>query len=86
MRLSIRSPGHCSTMSYTLNHFTLEGGVMLTTDEAKRIALIMWLAGPKVSARIGNIVKQISCMADAVRVNFDSVREYLNDLYSRRSL
>ncbi len=55
---------------------------MITTEEAKQIAKIMFDGGPKKSARIGNITKQIALLPDAVRVNFDAVRSYLDTIYN----
>lgn len=55
---------------------------MITTEDACRIAKIIWDGGPKdLSKRIPYIVHQIELLPDAVRVNFDSVSKYLSSLY-----
>lgn len=50
---------------------------MLTTEETKRIAKIMFDGGPKKMERIGNVVRQLQMMPDTIRVDFQAVITYL---------
>jgi hypothetical protein len=53
---------------------------MLTTEETKRIAKIMFDGGPRKIERIGNIVGQLQMMPDTIRVDFQAVISYLLEI------
>lgn len=53
---------------------------MLTTEETKRIALIMLSGAPKTKPKADHIVRQLLLLPDAIGVDFDAVKEYLYEV------